>query len=39
MMFFSKWLVFFQVQAQGMYLLLGPRLLPLGVWYSTIWSF
>ena len=30
---------FLQVQAQGMYLSLGARLLPLGIWHRTVWSY
>ena len=33
----SSW-CFLQVQAQGMYLLIGAWLLPLGIWYHTVWS-
>ena len=32
----SKWLYFLPVQAQGMYLLLGSLLLPLGVWHNIV---
>ena len=44
MMFVSKWLVlsprcFLQVQAQGMYLSLGCRLLQLGICYRSVWSY
>ena len=35
-MLFSKWLYFLPVQAQGMYLLLGSLLLPLGVWHNIV---